>query len=404
MIFRFLGAQWFAIVFVALVSFALSIVIARAIGPAQFGIYSIALSAGGLLAIFIDGGFSKLLQRERTRSTESLTEILSRLPSLALGHATLIILISSLIVLLTLPAHGLTMMAAVWLFGMAVLNQFGLAILRGDGRLVRDASWQVGNRALTAICVVGAIFLLGVRQPWQIFFAQFIGAAIFGFLVLRYLRVSLIWRIPPMIYRVVLPFVWLDLATALYFRTDMLLLGLLDVPTADIGHYGVAHRFIELVVLFASPIGLILFRRFRLAEIVPTKLVRKLLPILLMSVIVGLLIFLAFRMLGDYIIVMAYGADFHDAALLLGILGCSLFFMLPNGVLNQAALALNLEKWLAVSATSAAAVNIAGNLMAIPVYGVIAAAWMAVLTEVVMLLCVAGGIAVRCYQSMRGKN
>lgn len=404
MIFRFLGAQWFAIIFVAVVSFALSIVIARAIGPAQFGIYSIALSAGGLLGILIDGGFSKLLQRERTRSTEALTEILARLPGLALGHATLVILVSSLIILLILPAHGLTMMAVVWLFGMAVLNQFGLAILRGDGRLVRDASWQVGNRALTAICVMIAILLLGVRQPWQIFFAQFIGAAIFGFLVLRYLRVPLTLRIPPMIYRVVLPFVWLDLAAALYFRTDMLLMGLLDVPTAEVGHYGVAHRFIELVVLFASPIGLILFRRFRLAEIVPTTLVRKLLPILLMSVIVGLLIFLAFWMLGEYIIVMAYGADFHDAASLLAILGCSLFFMLPNGVLSQAALALNLEKWLAVSATAAAVVNIAGNLMAIPVYGVIAAAWMAVLTEVVLMLFVASGIAARCYQSLQGKN
>ena len=404
MIFRFLGAQWFAIVFVAVVSFALSIMIARTIGPSQFGVYSIALSAGSVLAILIDGGFSKLLQRELTRSTEELTENLASLPSLALSHAILVILVSSLLILLIMPAHGLTMIAAVWFFGMAVLHQFGLAILRGDGRLVRDASWQVGNRALTATCVIIAILLMGVTQPWQIFFAQFIGAAIFGFLVLRYLRAPLRLRIPPMIYRVVLPFIWLDLATAIYFRTDILLMGLLDVPTAEVGHYGVAHRFIELVLLFASPIGLILFRRFRLADIMPTKLVRKLLPILLMSLIVGLLIFLALWLLGDYIISMAYGADFHDAASLLSILGCSLFFLLPNGVLNQAALALNLERWLAGSATVAAVVNVAGNLMTIPVYGVIAAAWMAVLTEVLLMLFVASGIAARCYQSLQSKT
>ncbi len=33
-------------------------------------------------------------------------------------------------------------------------DQFGRAVLRGDGRVAHDAFWQIGNRAFTTICAV----------------------------------------------------------------------------------------------------------------------------------------------------------------------------------------------------------------------------------------------------------
>ena len=51
MIFRFLGAQWLAIGFVGAVSFDLSILVVRTLGPDLFGAYAIALSVGALVVI-----------------------------------------------------------------------------------------------------------------------------------------------------------------------------------------------------------------------------------------------------------------------------------------------------------------------------------------------------------------
>lgn len=390
--FRFLGAQWLATVFVALVSFFVSILIARALGPDQFGVYSIALSMGAILAILIDGGFGSLLQRERALVSEPIAELLPKLPGLAYGHALSVIIVLSLLVVLILPAKAHTLIAAIWFFGMAVLNQFGLAILRGDGRLVRDASWQIGNRSLTAIFVLIAVLLMGATQPWQIFGAQLLGGVVFGGFVIRYLRVRPIICTLSKPYRLVLPFIWLNLASVLYFRADMVLLGWFKIPRIDIGHYGVAYRLMEAVILFASPISVMLFRKFRLSSFSPRETIKKMLPIFFVASIMGCSMFFAFYVSGHYVITLAYGNEYADAAKLLIILGFSLVFILPNGVLNQVALALNLERWLAISATVAAVVNVGGNVILIPNYGPTGAAWMTVITEA--LLCVLTGVGV----------
>ena len=397
MFFRFLSAQWLAIVYIGLVSFGLSILVARTLGPDLFGVYAVALSVGSLAAILMDGGFSKLIQRERARESSKLAEIVPALPALAYGHAMLSIIILSTLALLLFPDYKITTLVTVWCFGAAVLNQYGLAVLRGDGQLVRDASWQIGNRTLSALCMAAAVLFLGATQPWHVLMAQFLGTATFGLFVALFLRVRPKFVVPPVVYRALLPLIWLDLATALYFRSDMVLLEFLKVPQAEVGHYGVAYRLIEAMILLASPMGLILFRHFRQGSDMPVRMVKQiLLPPMGLALLVGICLALLMWFFSEIIIALAYGEDFQGASKLLAILGCSLIFILPNGILNQAALALGLERWFAISATIAAIVNIVGNMLFIPVYGVMAAAWMTVLTESVLGICVGVGVALHC--------
>jgi len=403
--FRFLGAQWLAIVYIGLVSFGLSILVARTLGPDLYGVYAVALSVGALAAILMDGGFSKLLQRERARGSVALAEIVPALPALAYGHAMLSIIILSALALLLFPDYKMTTLVTVWCFGAAVLNQYGLAVLRGDGRLVRDASWQIGNRTLSALCMAAAVLFLGASQPWHVLMAQFAGTATFGLFVALFLRVRPIFVVTPVVYRALLPLIWLDLATALYFRSDMVLLEFLKVPQAEVGHYGVAYRLIEALILLASPMGLILFRHFRQGSDMPVRMVKKmLLPPMSLAMLIGICLALSMWFFSDIFIALAYGQAYQGASKLLVILGCSLIFILPNGILNQAALALGLERWFAISATIAAIVNIVGNMLFIPVYGVMAAAWMTVITEALLGICVAVGVALHCWHALNVKG
>jgi O-antigen/teichoic acid export membrane protein len=405
MVFRFLGAQWLAIVYIGFVSFGLSILVARTLGPDLFGVYAVALSVGALVAILIDGGFSKLLQREGARESVVLAKMGSALPALAYGHAILAIFVLSVLAVLLFPDYKMTTLATVWCFGAAVLNQYGLAILRGNGRLVRDAFWQIGNRTLSALCMAAAALFLGASQPWHVLMAQFVGTAAFGLFVTWFLRVRPRLVVPPAVYRAVLPLVWLDLATALYFRSDMVLLEFLKAPQVEIGHYGVAYRLIEALILLASPMGLILFRHFRQGSDMPARMVRQmLLPPMAWAMLAGIGLALSMWFCSDMIVSLAYGQAYQGASRLLAILGCSLIFILPNGILNQAALALGLERWFASSATITAIINIVGNLLFIPVYGAMAAAWMTVLTEAVLGICVAVGVALHCWQALNAKG
>jgi len=400
MIFSFLGAQWLAIAYIGLASFGLSILVARSLGPDLFGVYAVALSVGALVAILIDGGFSKLLQRERARGSAALVQIASALPALAYGHAMIAISALSVLAVLLFPNNKMTSLITVWCFGAAVLNQYGLAILRGDGRLVRDASWQIGNRTLSAVCMATAVLFLGASLPWHVLMAQFVGTAAFGLFVTLFLRVRPRFAVPSVVYRAVLPLVWLDLATAVYFRSDMVLLQFLNAPKIELGHYGVAYRLIEALILLASPIGLILFRHFRQGSDMPVRMVKQmLLPPMAYATLVGVALALLMWFFSDTIVSLAYGQSYQGTGALLAVLGCSLIFILPNGILNQAALALGLERWFAISATITALTNIAGNLLFIPVYGAMAAAWMTVLTEAVLGLCVAVGVGLHCWRT-----
>lgn len=264
---RLLGAQWLAIGFVGAVSLLLSILIARRFGPEVFGVYAQAVTLGTFLAILIDGGFGRLLMREAAATTPVLARYTDALHGFAFGH--MILAMGVLVVVAVVfpwPLHTMTLLATVAAYGLAVMGNLSLAILRGQGRLVRDAAWQIFNRTLIASAIVLALWL-GASSPWVVLGAQALGSMVFLFFLLRKTRVSPHFRLPSQVYSVVFPLVWLDLATAIYFKSDMLLFKFLGVPKADVGAYGVAFRLIEAFLLLATPVSLMLFRHFRLSAI-----------------------------------------------------------------------------------------------------------------------------------------
>lgn len=382
---RLLGAQWLAIAFVGGVSFILSVFIARRFGPEAFGVYAQAISLGALLAIVVDGGFGKLLVREVVRATPALERYGHQLHGFAFGHALLAMLLLALAATFNpLPLHGLTLVATIGAFGTAVLANFSIAILRGQGRLMRDALWQMVSRTLTAGCIALALGL-GADAPWQVLGAQFVGAALFLVLLMRGGVVRPIFRVPKEVYAVVVPLIWLDLATVVYFRSDMLLFKVTGVAKADVGAYGVAYRLIEAFLLLASPIGLLLFRRFRLnAEALGRPTIQRIFQISGLAGGVGLLIFVLALPTAGTFFPLAFGAEYSLAGDLFKVLCMMLVLALANGVLGQGVFAFGLDRMYVWTATAAALFNVAGNLLLMPRHGVWAAAWMTVATEAVL--------------------
>jgi O-antigen/teichoic acid export membrane protein len=388
MILRSLAAQWVATVFVGIVSFAVSIFIARQTGPSNFGEYSVALSVGAVLAIFIDGGMRNLLMRERTRASSHLAHLSDLLPSIAFGRALIVALASSLIAITFFTDKMALALATVWCFFGIVLAQYVSAMLRGEGRLALDAGWQMGHRTLSAVFIVLAI-ILGFHSPWHILSAWALGAITANLLFPFGLKCRPSFTFRPGLYKVVLPLLWIDLATAIYFRSDMMMLHWLGVPLEQIGQYAAGYRLIEAVILLATPVGILLFRHIRILNEDRRALGQHIPRATALAAILGVAGAAIITVLAEPVVTLIYGSKYPEAAGLLAILAWSLAFVLPNAVLTQAALALDLERPYVWAASIAAVCNVALNFVFIVRYGPQAAAWVTIVTEVVLFAILA---------------
>lgn len=384
MILRSLAAQWAATIYAGLVSFALSVFIARQTGPATFGEYSVVLAAGTILAIFIDGGMRNLLLRERTRASTHLAHLSERLPAIALGHATTVALVASLLGVALFTERMALALATVWCFFGVVLAQYVSAMLRGEGRFSLDAGWQMGHRTISAVCIV-VVIVLGFHSSWHILAAWALGAITANLIFPLGLkcRASFVFR--PGLYKVVLPLLWIDLATAVYFRSDMMMLQWLGMPQERIGQYAAAYRLIEAVMLLAGPVAILLFRHMRQMNEDRCALAQHIPRAAALAAMLGVAGAAVIGALAEPIVSLTYGSKYPEAAGLLAILAWSLAFVLPNAVLTQAALALDLERSYALAASIAAVCNVVLNFIFITRYGPQAAAGMTIVTEAVLL-------------------
>jgi len=396
---RALSAQWVATFFVGGVSLPLGIWVARQIGPAALGEYAVALAAGAILSILIDGGIRNLLMREFARASPQLGHLKGDLPAFAFGHALLVSIFVSICALLFMSDHLAIALATVACFLGVVLVQYASAILRGLGKFNTDAGFLVGQRTVSAALIV-MVVLAGFQAPWHILAAWGVGSLLGVLLLLGGLRLRPAFAFPSEVYRVALPLLWIDLATVVYFRSDMLVLQWVGVAPNEIGQYAAAYRLIEAVILFAYPVALLLFRQLRCFAPDDPELAKRVVKAVLLAAVAGLIAASLLAWFASLIITFIYGERYSHSAELLAVLAWALAFALPNAVLTQAALALELDRAYLWAAILAAMCNVSVNIYYAGAYGPIASAWSTILTEATLALVLVPFIVVRLSRGM----
>ena len=384
--FRTVLPQWTATAYVGLVSLAVSVAVGRAVGPAGFGEYGMAMAAGSILAIFIDGGMSNLLRRETTRPGTTLGHVVGRLPAVSLGHAFTVALIGALLAVSFAGGQLPLALATVGCFLGTVLVGYVSALLRGQGRWAAEAGWQASQRTLSASMILGAL-ALGLAAPWQVM-AVWAAASLIAVLMFpSHLRCRPELGFKFEVYKVTASLFLIDLATAVYFRSDMLVLGWFDVPQQKVGQYAAAYRLFEAVILVAGPMGLLLFRRMRLFDGHRDAFRRSLLLNVAAAAALGVAAALAMYAASDLLVGWSYGPQYSDSVGLLQVLCWGLVFVLANTVLTQAAIALERDRVYLWAAGLAAIANVAMNCALVPLLGTTGAAYTTVATEAVLFIC-----------------
>ncbi|MDU8456876.1 polysaccharide biosynthesis C-terminal domain-containing protein [Pseudomonas syringae group sp. J254-4] len=382
--------QWMSTIYGAAVSLGLSIFLARSMGPDAFGAYTYIYVLAMFLALIQDAGIKTLLLRERTSPTAALKTLNQTLPSQALLH----LVISSIVLMLgsylaSRWLDGLSLAAAVFCFGAMTLVTWLSSWFKGVGDFGKDAFFLICARSLSVLMILSSIAIFGLT-PVAIFSSWGLG-----------LLLTFVWfrrDLPPLIkaplmlpvwaYRSAFVFLLLDLLTTIYHRVDIVILHSVLGYVPQVGSYAVACRLIDGVMLLATPIALVMFRRMRHLAETPDGSVDFSRKAILIAFAIGALLAGIGWMSGGWGVGLLFGSVYVDETQpIMGWLSISLLFALPNFVLTQCAVATHQERFFLVSAAFSLLVNVCLNAWLVPLHGALGAAWATVSSEAILTLC-----------------
>ncbi len=388
-----LSSQWAATLYAAAVSVGLTFALGRVLGPAVFGEYTYILTLGSLFAILQDGGFSTLLFRETARAGLDVSHGRPGLMSMALGHLTVVTLLGLIVIPLFPASQRWSLTAAVLYYALFTAAALVSSLLKGQNNFAAEALWRAVTRTTTALAA-GLALLVPSPGPTAIFLGLLAGQALA--LCTPFARpLAVTPRLVPRrdVYAPCAAFLCISAATTIYFRCDIVLLRQLTPDPAEVGNYAAAYRLIEGVVMLATPLAHIFFRRLRVSLDDRAAFRRSFFVMVTVMAGLSLAALVGGLLLGPFILTLAFGHKYQAAIPLLAWLLGSLPFILPNYVLTQALVALGREAYYAGVTIAAAVLNIGLNLLLIPHLAARGAALATIATEAALCLGLAFAFA-----------
>lgn len=374
-----------AIIGVVIISF-----LTRHLGQAGYGAYETVLSYLFIFTVLADFGLHVIHVREISRYPEKEEYISGNIFTLRLISLVLVMALALIIgVFLSYPEE---IKSGILIASIFVLFSSLSQILAGIFQKYHTFYLVSFSDVLTRLVQLGLVFYAVKAGSGLLVFiwilsltagAQFV---IIFFLSRRFIRFNLVFDLSYArgILKSSLPVVLSILFTAIYIRTDALMLSLVK-PVSDVGVYRLAAKILETIVFFpALLIELIMPSFSNLAfesDLLFKKIFRKTFNILFLSaipVVISLIVF------AEPIVSILGGKEFAASALPLKILALVVGMVFLNNLGGKALIVLELQKtgmWIYLSG---AVLNIAANLIVIPKYSYLGASATTLMTEIVV--------------------
>lgn len=367
-----------------------TVLVARTLGQAGFGQWSTIFVIVQIAQYFTDLGLEQVTVREIVRERGAESRWIAALTGLraiiavpvALGCAGAILLIvnggtastAGLVISasLLLSAPG----AVKVIFQLRVRNDLAVAVMTLNsilwtGAVIAIAASHRGMVLLAVAFVVAMVLSVSAQLVIALRFAK-----------LRFAGARRLW---PELLRVGVPVAVGGLLITGYARIDQVLVYKL-AGDREAGLYAAAYRLLDQSQFLPIAVVTTLFPLIAAAHLDDPERMRRLVTRAAEYLAMGSLGALAVALaLADPIVRALFGADFAPAAPALPIL-MGAFVGICFGYLNgQLVVVLGLQRTFVVYAGIALAVNVVLNLLLVPRYGFLAAAWVTVATEVVVL-------------------
>lgn len=375
--------------FLGLVSIGL---ITRALGREGFGEYATVLAYLGTFQILADLGLYSLLTREISQNPEREKNLVSSFFTLRLIVAAFFLLVAVGLILFFPYSHEVKL--GVALASFAFLSMSLTQILMG----VFQKYLQTYKNALAE--VLGRLTQLGL--VWFFFqmrggFQHYIGALVAGSIIIFVVNLFFARRLVPFrlavqptqwkhILRTTFPIAVSLVFTLLYFKMDTIFLSLLK-SQEDVGIYNVAYKVLETLIFFPAVFVGLLFPIFSKYAQKNRERFSKLL-----SNTADLMTFFALPtvvggvLLSSSIVNFIGGGEFLVSTLTLQILFIAVGVIFYGTLFGSSVIALGLQRYAMWAYGVGFVFNFVANLIFIPRYSYIGAAWTTVVTEVLVTL------------------
>lgn len=368
-------------------------ILARSLGPSDFGVWATALAFVSLFQFLTDFGVEQVgiqrMSQEPEREAEWLGAVLG-VRSLGAVGASLICLAALQLLSEEGNVRVVGMVLAITILGTAP----GSLLAVFESRLRAGVTMTL--LTLQSLSWFGGVVLVAVLGGDVLDYAwAFVVAAIItslGHLVAtrRFARVALrrgreLWR--PMV-RVALPLGIAGVMSTIYYRIDAVLV--FELASArEAGFYGAAYRFLDPLHLFPMGVMGAIFPVLAAVHGRDPERVRRLvqagadyLAVVSLPILAGSLA------LSGPLVRLVFGPGFERAAGLVPILMLAFIFVSFGYLSGYLVPVLGLQWRFAAYATGGAVANVVLNVLLIPRYGAYGAAWTTVATEAfVLTLC-----------------
>ena len=366
-----------------LLSLVATAFLARRLGPPRFGDYSLALLLGSVVASAADLGLGSIGLRELVRRDRSDVRFLGGLLKLKLvAQLGLFVVIGPVVVL----AGRNVASAPVLVIGLLVAA-LGLAAGTVQLPLQRDLRYDVVSAADVAgrvLQLIAVLLLLHSRLSVLVASALAVpvGALCFSLpFAVRHgatLRGTLSRTETRALVRAGLP-VGLVLVLGLFhFKVDSVLVAWLR-PARELGLYSADYRVVELALAVPSLFAVVLLPM--LSRSTSDDLQRQAQRGFDVLVATGLPVAALLVLFPRPILEVVAGPAFTSASLALQVLGGAVFFAWVNTLFAQLAVVAGISSYVLRVSLVAVAVNVLANLLVIPHWGYVGAAWTTVGSE-----------------------
>jgi O-antigen/teichoic acid export membrane protein len=362
---------------------------ATALRDARFGVFNTVVTVSALVApLFLDLGFNILYQREGARHPSEIERYLQNLLSARLVLAVI-----------ALPVLA----AALYLLKLTdlLIPAFVLMVVSSYANLLRYTLYALQRLGFEAIAIVLESLLLlgltlfgvfnhqGVAYFLWAYVAMYAFDCIFFVVLLRALRIArLRWRFESVLLRqwfwMGLPFAVTFVLTTLYWKLDVPLLQFFR-GSAEVGWYSLAYKpfeavlFVPITMLGVVLPALAVYQRTS-ADRLRTAVVMFFKALLMLGWPLSLGVVILARPLAGL------WTDFFPQSIpALQILALAYAFAFVNNAFIGALTVLDRQASYARAAGASLVVNLVSNLILIPPFGYIAAAWTTVVTEIVLV-------------------
>lgn len=342
----------------------------RYLGAGDFGRVSIAYTVAQLVATAAMVGTANYLVRESARDPAATNSLVG--PILALRAAVWVLLAVPGLALAAVfrpPAELLP--TAIALAGSLIGLQMAALVSAFQGNML------IGRVAplLAAISLVGTIIsivVLASGATLEQFMIAGQASNVFALLVVSILYLRRFglpmpggWRKQVQVARACLPFLSWDLGLLVYGKVDVLMLGLL-LGAASVGEYALAYRMVSVPLFLPIVVATVLLPELSTPQ--GAAEVRRLLSRTVeLALALAAPISTVLVVLAAPVVVLVAGHEYDRSTLVVIILAIHMPFVTTSTILGMAIIAMDRQSPWARVAWTAAIINPALNLLAIPV-------------------------------------